>query len=203
MESARPKAGNLYQACSFKRARVSPWASVLGNVSLGKDVSVLAFASIRGDLAPIVIEDESNVQEGVVIHVSAGHPTTIHRHATIGHGAIIHGCEIGENSVVGMGAAIMDGAVIGAESVVGAHALVTGGKAFPPRSLLVGSPARVKRQLTEEEIGRMCTAAGDRYLAITERMLQEGALELREEDWTGKEEGEQASSACATGASEA
>lgn len=173
-----------YRVRSAESARISPHASIVGDVSLGKRTSVLAFASLRGDLAPITVEDEGNIQEGVIVHVSAGHPTIIRKHATVGHGAIVHGCEIGENTVVGMGAAVMDGAIVGADSVIGAHALVTGGKVFPPRSLLVGSPARLVRELSEDEVAHMCTAAGDRYLRLTDRMLQEGVLRVPQKEWT-------------------
>jgi len=127
-------------------------AEVAGQVSLAEGSSVWFSASIRGDIAPIVIGKNSNVQDGAVIHCDTGIPCTIGEGVTVGHGAIIHSSTIGDNSIIGMGAIILNKAVIGEDSIVGAGALVTNGKEFPARSMLLGSPAKVVRSLTDEEV---------------------------------------------------
>jgi carbonic anhydrase/acetyltransferase-like protein (isoleucine patch superfamily) len=127
-------------------------AEVGGSVELGQGVSVWYGAVVRGDLAPISIGEESNVQDGAILHVVEGGPCTIGKGVTIGHGAIVHACTVGDYSLVGMGSIILDGAIIGSESIVGAGALVTQGKRFPPRSMILGSPAKVVRNLTPDEV---------------------------------------------------
>lgn len=136
----------------------------------------MAGSCLRGDDAPIVIEDECNIQEGVVIHEDYGKPVTIGRHTTVGHRAMLHGCTIGDNCLIGMSCTIMNGAKIGKNSVVAAGALVTEGKEFPEGVLIVGVPAKVRRELTEQEIADMCTFPGDDYLKQTEAMLEDGVL---------------------------
>lgn len=131
---------------------IAPGAIVLGDVILGEDVGIWYHATVRGDRAPIKIGNRSNVQDNAVVHVDAGFPVTIGENVTIGHGAIIHGCEIGDNSLIGMGAIVMNGARIGKNCIVGAGALVTQNTIVPDNSLLLGNPAKVKRQVTEEEI---------------------------------------------------
>ncbi len=128
---------------------VAPDAHVIGQVDLGDDVGIWFGAVLRGDNEPIVIGAQTNVQEGVMIHTDPGFPVTIGAGCTIGHHAIIHGCTIGENSLVGMGATILNGARIGKNCLIGANALVTENKEFPDNSLIVGSPARVVRTLDE------------------------------------------------------
>ena len=133
---------------------IAPGAIVLGDVTLGEDVNIWYHATVRGDRAPIAIGKGSNIQDNSVVHVDAGYPVTIGENVTVGHGAILHGCSIGDNSLVGMGAIIMNGAEIGKNCIVGAGALVTQGTRVPDNSLILGNPARVKRQLTEEEIAQ-------------------------------------------------
>lgn len=157
-------------------ARLSPAAGIVGDVTIGRDSCVLAGAQIRADDAPVIIGDEVNIQENAVVHVDRDHPAILHDHCTIGHGAIIHGCEIGPNALVGMGAIVMNGAKVGANCVVAAGALVSEDKELPDGSLVMGMPARVNRTLSDEEIARLCTAAGDEYLAVGARMLEEGLL---------------------------
>lgn len=128
---------------------VAPDAHVIGQVDLGDDVGIWFGAVLRGDNEPIVIGAQTNIQEGVMIHTDPGFPVTIGAGCTIGHHAIIHGCTIGENSLVGMGATILNGARIGKNCLIGANALVTENKEFPDNSLIVGSPARVVRTLDE------------------------------------------------------
>ena len=133
-------------------AWVAPSADVIGDVRLGRRVSVWFGATIRADNTPILIGDGSNVQEGAVLHSDPGSPLTIGAGATIGHSVVLHGCTVGDNALIGMGATILNGAVIGRDSLVGAGALVTEGKSFPDGSLIVGAPASAKRPLTPEEI---------------------------------------------------
>ncbi|WP_304885037.1 gamma carbonic anhydrase family protein [Acetobacterium sp.] len=127
-------------------------ADVVGKVKLGNFISVWFQAVIRGDVDSITIGDRTNIQDGTVVHVAPGYPTVIGDGVSIGHNAIIHGCEIGDNVLVGMGAIILNGAKIGDNSIVGAGSLVTQGKVFPPNSLIMGSPAKVARELKPEEI---------------------------------------------------
>jgi carbonic anhydrase/acetyltransferase-like protein (isoleucine patch superfamily) len=129
---------------------VAPDAHVIGKVTVGVDVGIWFGAVIRGDNEPIALGARTNLQEGVMVHTDWGFPVTIGAGCTIGHHAIIHGCTIGDNSLVGMGATILNGAKIGNNCLVGANALVTEGKAFPDNSLIVGSPARVIRSLDEK-----------------------------------------------------
>ncbi|MBU4540325.1 MAG: gamma carbonic anhydrase family protein [Firmicutes bacterium] len=127
-------------------------ADVVGKVKLGNFISVWFQVVLRGDVDSITIGDRTNIQDGSVVHVAAGYPTIIGEGVSIGHKAIIHGCEIGDNVLVGMGAIILNGAQIGENSIVGAGSLVTQGKVFPPNSLIMGSPAKVVRELKPEEI---------------------------------------------------
>ncbi|MCA0399732.1 MAG: gamma carbonic anhydrase family protein [Proteobacteria bacterium] len=128
---------------------VAPDAHVIGRVILGEDVGIWFGAVLRGDNEPIKVGPETNIQEHATLHTDMGFPLTIGRGCTIGHGAILHGCTLGDHVLVGMGATILNGARIGEGSLVGAGALVTEGKEFPPHSLIVGSPARVVRVLDE------------------------------------------------------
>ncbi|MBO6725281.1 MAG: gamma carbonic anhydrase family protein [Rhizobiaceae bacterium] len=131
---------------------VAPNADIIGRVTLGRDCGIWFGTVLRGDNEPIVIGDESNVQEHTVMHTDPGFPLTIGRGCTIGHRAILHGCTIGDNSLIGMGAVVLNGAEIGPNSLVGAGALVTEGKKFPAGSLIVGSPAKVVRELDDAAI---------------------------------------------------
>ena len=135
-----------------EEALVLSGAVVVGEVTLEKDVSVWYHAAIRGDLAPIEIGEGSNVQEGAVIHVDHDFPVLVGKQVTVGHGAILHGCEIGDCVLIGMGAIILNGAKIGKNSIIGAGALVTQNTVIPENSLVLGSPAKVKRSVTSEEI---------------------------------------------------
>ncbi|MCD7109911.1 gamma carbonic anhydrase family protein [Rhizobium sp. DKSPLA3] len=138
---------------------IAPDAHVVGDVVLGEDVGIWFGAVLRGDNEPIRVGTGTNIQEGAVVHVDAGFPVSIGQGCTIGHRAIVHGCTIGENSLVGMGATILNGAVIGRNCLVGANALVTEGKVFPDNSLIVGAPARVLRTLDDTAIEGLRTSA--------------------------------------------
>jgi len=134
-------------------AYVDPSAQVIGDVEIGEESGVWMNAVVRGDVHRIRIGDRSNLQDGVVVHgMLQQHDVRIGHDVTIGHGALVHGCAIADRVLVGMGAIILNGASIGADSIVAAGALVTEGFAAPPRSLLVGSPAKVRRTLTDDEV---------------------------------------------------
>ncbi|QDZ00836.1 gamma carbonic anhydrase family protein [Nitratireductor mangrovi] len=122
-------------------------ASVIGKVRLGRNAGIWFGVVIRGDNEPITIGPDTNVQEHTIMHTDIGFPLTIGRGCTIGHRAILHGCTIGDNSLIGMGAIVLNGAKIGNNCLVGAGALVTEGKVFPDNSLIVGSPAKPVRDL--------------------------------------------------------
>ena len=132
---------------------VAETAALIGDVHLAQDVSIWFGASLRGDVNRIRIGERSNVQDNAVVHVTHGTaPTTIGKGVTIGHSAVVHGCTIENDVLVGMGSIILDQAVIGARSIIGAGALVTTGVIIPPESLVLGSPAKVIRKLRSEEI---------------------------------------------------
>lgn len=128
-------------------------AVVTGEVQLGDGVSVWHNAVLRADAAPITIGPASNIQDGCVLHVDAGHPLEVGRGVSVGHGAILHGCAVGDNTVVGMGAILLNGCRVGKDCLIGAGALVTEGTVIPDGCLAYGSPARAVRPLTAEEIG--------------------------------------------------
>ena len=132
-------------------AWAAPSADLIGDVRLGPRASVWFGAVIRADNTPIVIGEESNIQDGAIGHSDPGFPLTIGARVTVGHQAILHGCTIADDCLVGMGARILNGAVLDSECLVGAGALITEGKRFESGSLIVGSPARVVRKLTEQE----------------------------------------------------
>jgi carbonic anhydrase/acetyltransferase-like protein (isoleucine patch superfamily) len=140
-------------------AWVAPSADVIGDARLGSDASVWFGAVIRADNTPIRVGARSNIQEGAMLHSDPGKPLTIGTDCTIGHHAILHGCTIGDRVLVGMGACVLNDAVIGDDCLIGAGALVTEGKAFPPGSLIIGSPAKVARPLTPEEIAMLAIGA--------------------------------------------
>ena len=134
---------------------VADTAAVVGDVSLGAGASVWYGASLRGDVHWIEVGAGSNVQDNATVHVSRGtHPCRLGAGVTVGHNAVVHGCTVEDGCLIGMGAVVLDGAVIGAGSLVGAGALVTTNTVVPPRSLVVGSPARVVRALTDAEVER-------------------------------------------------
>jgi carbonic anhydrase/acetyltransferase-like protein (isoleucine patch superfamily) len=144
-------------------AFVAENATVIGKVTLHANSSVWFGATIRGDNERITIGENSNVQEGTVMHTDVGYPLTVGKDVTIGHQAMLHGCTIGDGSLVGIQAVVLNGARIGKRCLVGAGALVTEGKEFPDNSLIVGAPAKVVRQLTAEDVARLKGSA-DSYV---------------------------------------
>ncbi|CAB3289115.1 carbonic anhydrase (gamma family Zn(II)-dependent enzymes) [Methanocaldococcus lauensis] len=135
-----------------KTAKIAKTAIIVGDVTIGEYSSVWYNAVIRGDLEKIIIGNYSNVQDCCVIHCSKGYPVRIGDYVSIGHGAVVHGCIIENNVLVGMNATILNGAKIGENCIIGANALVTQNKEIPPNSLVLGVPGRVVRTLTDEEI---------------------------------------------------
>lgn len=138
-----------------QHAWVADTADVIGDVVLKSQSSVWYQAVIRGDNEQIVLGEGSNVQEGAVLHTDPGYPLRIGRQVTVGHQAMLHGCTVGDGALVGIQAVILNGAVIGKNCLVGAGAVVTEGKVFPDNSLIIGSPAKVLRTLSEEAIEKM------------------------------------------------
>ena len=143
-------------------AFVANSADVIGDVKIGNESSVWFGAAIRGDEGKIVIGERSNIQDNATVHSE----TTIGNDVTVGHNAIVHGCTVSDNVLIGMGAIVLDGAIIGKDSIVGAGALVTGGKTFPERSLILGSPAKAVRELTDDEI-KATKANADEYVRLS------------------------------------
>ena len=161
-----------------KNTWIAPSADVVGDVICGEDCSIWFGCVVRGDVHYISIGDRTNIQDLSMIHVthhkkadmSDGNPTTIGDDVTVGHRVMLHGCTIEDACLIGMSATILDGAVIGKESIVGAGSLVTKNKKFPPRSLIMGSPAKVVGELTEEEIKELYSSAA-RYVTFKNEYL--------------------------------
>lgn len=133
---------------------VAPHASVIGKVTLGERVSVWYSATLRADFESIVIGAGSNVQDSATVHADPGFPVTIGARVTVGHNAVLHGCTIEDDSLIGMGAVIGNGATIGAGSLVAAGAVVPQGMVVPPRSMVAGVPAKIRRELTDDEFAQ-------------------------------------------------
>jgi carbonic anhydrase/acetyltransferase-like protein (isoleucine patch superfamily) len=145
-------------------AYVDVSAQVIGDVEIGAESSVWMNAVVRGDVHWIRIGARSNVQDGTVVHVMNGtHPTAIGDDVTIGHAAVVHGCTIGDRVLVGMGAILLNGATVGSDSIVAAGSLLTEESRFPARSLVMGSPAKIRRQLTDAEVASILEFSG-RYV---------------------------------------
>jgi carbonic anhydrase/acetyltransferase-like protein (isoleucine patch superfamily) len=147
-------------------------AIVLGNVEIGEDASVWFGTTIRGDNEPIRIGARSNIQDGCVLHTDPGFPMTIGEDCTIGHMVMLHGCTIGRGSLIGIGSIILNGARIGEECLIGANTLIAEGKEIPPRSMVLGSPGRIVRQLTADDVAKFGAAAG-RYVENWKRFARD------------------------------
>jgi carbonic anhydrase/acetyltransferase-like protein (isoleucine patch superfamily) len=153
-------------------AWAAPSADLIGDVRLGARASVWFGAVLRGDNTPLILGDETNFQDGAIGHSDAAFPLTVGARVTVGHQAILHGCTIADDCLVGMGARILNGAMIESECIVGAGALVTEGKRFERGSLIVGAPARAVRQLTDEE-RRLLRESASHYAEKAQRYATE------------------------------
>lgn len=146
-------------------AFVAPGASVIGDVVLGAGASVWYGAVLRGDVESIAVGSESNIQDNCTLHADPGFPVSIGERVSVGHNAVVHGATIGDDSLIGMGATVLNGAVVGAGCLVAAQALIPQGMVVPPGSLVAGVPAKVRRELTEEERAGL-TLNGTRYAEL-------------------------------------
>lgn len=144
-----------------KTAFVHPACELIGRVTLKRNASIWPMAVLRGDIEPITIGPDSNVQDGVLMHTSKGFPVRLQRGVTIGHGAILHGATVRDYTMIGMGAILLDGCVVGSECIVGAGALVPEGARISPRSLVLGVPGRVVRKLKPQELRLLHRRAAD------------------------------------------
>ena len=142
-----------------ERVFLAPTAAITGDVTLADDSSAFYGVSVRGDRAPITVAEGSNLQANVTDHVDEDYPCRIGTGVSVGHGAVVHGCTIGDNSLIGMNATVLSGAVIGEECLIAGGALVLGGTEIPPRSLVAGVPAKVRRELTQEEVSGLYSNA--------------------------------------------
>ena len=156
--------GHVPELPSNGRYWIAPDANLIGRVRLGEDVSIWFGAVLRGDNELIDVGIDSNIQDGAMLHTDPGSPVVIGTGVTVGHHAILHGCAIGRNSLIGMGATILNGARIGTGCLVGANALVTEGKVFADGSLIMGSPAKAVRHLTASESDGLRASAA-KYVA--------------------------------------
>jgi len=156
---------------------IAPNATVIGDVRLGDHASIWWNAVLRGDNDTITIGAESNIQDGSVLHVDQGVALTLGARVTVGHLVMLHGCSIGDESLIGIKSVILNNAVIGRHCIIGANSLIPEGKVIPERSLVMGSPGKVVRQLSDEEVARLRDAAQG-YVANARRYL----AELRRED---------------------
>ena len=138
---------------------IAPGASVIGSVTLENNASVWFNAVVRGDNEQITIGENSQVQDGAVLHADPGFPCTLGKNVSIGHLAMVHGCTVGDGTLVGIKSVILNGAVIGKNCLIGANALIGEGKVIPDGSLVIGSPGKVARKLTDEEIARINATA--------------------------------------------
>ncbi|PHR59254.1 MAG: gamma carbonic anhydrase family protein [Robiginitomaculum sp.] len=154
---------------------IAPDAQVIGRVTLHTNASLWFGVVARGDMDRLTIGENSNIQDGTVLHSDAGFPMTVGKGVTVGHKAMLHGCTIGDNSLIGIGATVLNGAVIGKNCLIGAHALITEGKQIPDNSMVVGAPGKIIREVSTE-MAEMLTASAEHYVSN----WQNYARELRE-----------------------
>jgi carbonic anhydrase/acetyltransferase-like protein (isoleucine patch superfamily) len=138
---------------------IAPNATLIGDVRLGKNASIWWNATARGDNDPISIGENSNIQDGSVLHADEGVPLNIGSEVTVGHMVMLHGCTVGDGSLIGIGSVILNRAIIGKNCIVGASTLIPEGKVYPDRSLIIGSPGKVMRTLSDEEVARLANSA--------------------------------------------
>ncbi|BCW18501.1 gamma carbonic anhydrase family protein [Arthrobacter sp. NtRootA9] len=158
-----PFAGN--SPAVHESSFVAPSASIIGNATLGQDASAFYGVSVRADTAAITVGAGSNLQDNVVLHADPGFPCTVGERVSVGHAAVVHGCTVEDDCLIGMGATVLNGAVIGTGSLVAAGAVVLEGTVVPPRSLVAGVPAKVRRELTDEEFDGV-RANASRYVEL-------------------------------------
>ena len=151
---------------------IAPNAVVVGDVSLGRNASIWWNVTVRGDNDPITIGARSNIQDNSVLHTDEGVPLSIGADVTVGHKAMLHGCSVGDGSLIGIGATVLNRAVIGRNCIIGAHALIPEGKVIPDNSLVVGAPGRIIRELGETE-ARFLKASADHYVANWKRYARD------------------------------
>ena len=151
---------------------ICPGAQVIGEVELGEDVSVWHGAVLRGDTDSISIGNNSNVQDNCVVHCTKGFPVKIGENVSVGHGAIVHGCTLDDNVLVGMNATILNGAHISKNSIVGAGAVVSEGKEFPENSLILGVPAKVVKEITQDQI-KLIQNNADNYVRLSKQYKED------------------------------
>lgn len=159
---------------------LAPTAAITGDVSMAKNSSAFYGVSIRGDSARITVGEGSNLQDNAVLHADPGHPCTVGAGVSVGHLAVVHGCSVGDGSLIGMSATVMNGAVIGEQSLIAAGAVVLEGTQIPPRSLVAGVPAKVRRELTAEEIAGL-TRNAEVYLGHKDAHLRAVAAPLNQQ----------------------
>ncbi len=151
---------------------IAPNAAVMGHVILKPGASIWFGATLRGDNDPITIGENSNIQDGSVLHTDVGEPLTIGRDVTVGHMAMLHGCEIGDNTLIGIGAVVLGRAKIGKNCLIGANALITEGKVIPDGSLVMGQPGKVVRELDAGQIAAL-TASAEHYVQNWQRYVRD------------------------------
>jgi len=151
---------------------ICPGAQVIGDVELGEDVSIWHGAVVRGDTDSITIGDNSNIQDNCVVHCTKGFPVVVKRNVSVGHGAVIHGCTLEDNVLIGMNATVLNGAHIGKNAIVGAGAVVSEGKEFPERSLILGVPGKLVRELTDEQVQHIQDNA-DNYVKLSKQYKED------------------------------
>lgn len=142
---------------------IAPSADLIGNIEIGDGVSIWFQCVLRGDNDKITLGEKSNIQDGTIIHVDEGVPCTIGSGVTVGHKVMLHGCTIGDNTLIGMNATVLNGAVIGKNCVIGAGALITEGKEIPDNSLVMGAPGKIVKQVTEQQ-AEMLKASAAHYV---------------------------------------
>lgn len=166
---------NYKSAKIAEGANIAKQSVIIGDVTIGRDSCVLYYSVLRGDEAPIVIGEETNIQENCTVHVSRNMPVRIGNNVTVGHNAVIHSCTIGDRTLIGMSAVILDGAQIGNDCIIGAGSLVTKNTIIPDGSLVMGSPAKIKRNLTwEEKLGNLENSK--EYVSVSREMKRQGVL---------------------------
>jgi carbonic anhydrase/acetyltransferase-like protein (isoleucine patch superfamily) len=151
---------------------VAPSATIIGDVTLLPDSSIWFGAVLRGDIERITIGRGSNIQDGSVCHTDPNNPCTVGDYVTVGHMAMLHGCSIGDHSLIGIGATLMNGVSVGKHCIVGAHSLITEGKSFPDNVVIMGMPAKVVREVTDKDLDAL-RANAERYVQRAKRYLQE------------------------------